>query len=245
MGAVNYLNTKPLIYGFNNGEMKDEIDLVVDHPAHIAEMLKNDQIDVGLVPVAIIPELKEHYIISDYCIGADGEVASVCLFSEVPLKKIETVLLDYQSRTSIELLKILMKEYWKIDPVAESTSSDYRKNIKGTMAGLMIGDRALEQRNISAYKYDLGMEWKKFTGLPFVFAAWISNKKLSSNFIDSFNKANKTGLQHIEIVVAENPYSFFDLTKYYTSYIKYSLDENAKKGLSAFIDKLLLQKLNR
>lgn len=245
MGAVNYLNTKPLIYGFNNGEMKDEIDLVVDHPAHIAEMLKNDQIDVGLVPVAIIPELKEHYIISDYCIGADGEVASVCLFSEVPLKKIETVLLDYQSRTSVELLKILMKEYWKIDPVAESTSSDYSKNIKGTKAGLIIGDRALEQRNISAYKYDLGMEWKKFTGLPFVFAAWISNKKLSSNFIDSFNKANKTGLQHIEKVVAENPFSFFDLTKYYTSYIKYSLDENAKKGLSAFIDKLLLQKLNR
>lgn len=245
MGAVSYLNTKPLIYGFNNGEMKDEIDLVVDHPAHIAEMLKNDQIDVGLVPVAIIPELKEHYIISDYCIGADGEVASVCLFSEVPLKKIETVLLDYQSRTSVELLKILMKEYWMIDPVAESTSSDYSKNIKGTKAGLIIGDRALEQRNISAYKYDLGMEWKKFTGLPFVFAAWISNKKLSSNFIDSFNKANKTGLQHIEKVVAENPFSFFDLTKYYTSYIKYSLDENAKKGLSAFIDKLLLQKLNR
>ena len=245
MGAVSYLNTKPLIYGFNNGEMKDEIDLVVDHPAHIAEMLKNDQIDVGLVPVAIIPELKEHYIISDYCIGADGEVASVCLFSEVPLKKIETVLLDYQSRTSVELLKILMKEYWMIDPVAESTSSDYCKNIKGTKAGLIIGDRALEQRNISAYKYDLGMEWKKFTGLPFVFAAWISNKKLSSNFIDSFNKANKTGLQHIEKVVAENPFSFFDLTKYYTSYIKYSLDENAKKGLSAFIDKLLLQKLNR
>lgn len=245
MGAVSYLNTKPLIYGFNNGEMKDEIDLVVDHPAHIAEMLKNDQIDVGLVPVAIIPELKEHYIISDYCIGADGEVASVCLFSEVPLKKIESVLLDYQSRTSVELLKILMKEYWMIDPVAESTSSDYSKNIKGTKAGLIIGDRALKQRNISAYKYDLGMEWKKFTGLPFVFAAWISNKKLSSNFIDSFNKANKTGLQHIEKVVAENPFSFFDLTKYYTSYIKYSLDENAKKGLSAFIDKLLLQKLNR
>ena len=91
--------------------MKDEVDLVVAYPSKIATMLANDEIDVGLVPVAIIPKLKEHYIISDYCIGSDGEVGSVCLFSEVPLEKIENVLLDYQSMTSVELLKILIKQY--------------------------------------------------------------------------------------------------------------------------------------
>ena len=217
--------------------MKDEVDLVVDYPSKIAAMLANDEIDVGLVPVAIIPELKEHYIISDYCIGCDGEVGSVCLFSEVPLEKIERVLLDYQSRTSVDLLKILIKQYWKIDPVLISTSEDYRKDINGTTAGLIIGDRALEQRKISKYKYDLGSEWKKFTGLPFVFAAWISNKKLDQSFIEAFNKANLTGLQQIDKVVNENPYPFFDLKKYYTSYINYPLDSNKIKALQLFLEK--------
>jgi len=235
VGAVNYLNTKPLIYGFKDGGMKDEVDLVVEYPSKIAAMLANDEIDVGLVPVAIIPELKEHYIISDYCIGCDGEVGSVGLFSEVPLEKIERVLLDYQSRTSVDLLKILIKQYWKIDPVLISTSEDYRKDIKGTIAGLIIGDRALEQRKISAYRYDLGLEWKKFTGLSFVFAAWISNKKLDQSFIEAFNKANLTGLLQIDKVVNENPYPFFDLKKYYTSYINYYLDEKARKGLHLFL----------
>ena len=243
MGAVNYLNTKPLIYGFEHGLMKDEIDLVLEYPAKIAAMLIDDEIDVGLVPVAIIPELKEHYIISDHCIGCDAEVGSVCLFSEVPLEKIEKVLLDYQSRTSVELLRVLIKEFWKIDPVLEITTEDYRKDINGTTAGLIIGDRALEQRKISKYKYDLGLEWKKFTGLPFVFAAWISNKKLDPSFIHSFNKANLTGLQQIDKVAAENSSELFDLTAYYSSFIKYFLDDNARKGLALFLNKLKSKQL--
>jgi len=236
VGAVNYLNTKPLIYGFEQGDMKDEIDLVLAYPSKIAVMLANDEIDVGLVPVAIIPRLKEHYIISDYCIGCDGEVGSVCLFSEVPLEKIERILLDYQSKTSVDLLKILIKQHWKIDPILISTSQDYRKYIEGNTAGLIIGDRALEQRKLSAYKYDLGLEWKKFTGLPFVFAAWLSNKKLDTAFIESFNKANLSGLQQLDKVVNENPYVLFDLKSYYTSYINYNLDDKAKEGLNRFLD---------
>lgn len=235
VGAVNYLNTKPLIYGFDHGELNDEVDLIVDYPSKIAAKLLNDEIDVGLVPVAIIPEMKEHYIISDYCIGCDGEVGSVCLFSEVPLQNIEKILLDYQSKTSVDLLKILIKQYWKIDPVLIHTAEDYRKDIKDTTAGLIIGDRALEQRRRSKYIYDLGSGWKEFTGLPFVFAAWISNKNLEPSFIEAFNKANLTGIQLIHKVVKENPYEWFDLQSYYTSYINYHLDENAKKGLAYFL----------
>ena len=74
VGAVNYLNTRPLVYGFEQGMMKDEIDLIMDYPSKIATMLMNDEIDAGLVPVSIIPELKEHNIIADYCISCDGEV---------------------------------------------------------------------------------------------------------------------------------------------------------------------------
>src|SRR5690242_3308024 len=158
--------------------VKDEADLLIDYPSKIASMLLEDKIDVGLVPVAIIPEMKEYHIISDYCIGSVGKVASVCLFSDVLLDKIETILLDYQSRTSVALLKVLTREYWKLNVVFKNTSGNYQSKISGTTAGLVIGDRALQQRKISPFIYDLGEEWKRFTGFPFVFAAWISNKKL-------------------------------------------------------------------
>ncbi len=238
VGAVSYLNTKPLVYGFEHGMMAEKVNLKIDYPSRIATMLLENTIDVGLVPVAIIPEMKEHYIISDYCIGCDGEVASVCLFSEVPLEKIEKILLDYQSRTSIELLKILIKEYWKINPVFEETSGEYQSKISGATTALIIGDRALQQRKISTYIYDLGLEWKKFTGLPFVFAAWVSNKKLDEDFITSFNEANSFGLNKIAQIVKNNSYPTFDLKNYYTKYIRYHLDDAKRKALEVFIKKL-------
>ncbi|MEO8111871.1 MAG: menaquinone biosynthesis protein [Ginsengibacter sp.] len=238
VGAVSYLNTKPLVYGFDHGMMAESIELKIDFPSKIASMLLSDEIDVGLVPVAIIPEMKEYYIISDYCIGSRGEVASVCLFSEAPLDKIERILLDYQSRTSVELLKILIKNYWHIDPVFEDTSGNYQSRISGTTAALVIGDRALEQRKQSSYIYDLGAEWEKYTGLPFVFAAWVSNKKLDEDFIAAFNKANLAGLSNIDDVVEENLYPVFNLKDYYTKYISYNLDESKKEGLALFLKKL-------
>jgi chorismate dehydratase len=202
-------------------------------------MLLEDKIDVGLVPVAIIPEMKEYHIISDYCIGSVGKVASVCLFSDVALDKIETILLDYQSRTSVALLKVLARDFWKIKVVFENTSGNYQSKISGTTAGLVIGDRALQQRKISPFIYDLGEEWKKFTGFPFVFAAWISNKKLDNTFIDNFNKANVFGLNRIDEVVKENPFDVFDLHHYYTDCISFEMDEKKKKGLELFLEKLM------
>ena len=238
VGAVSYLNTKPLVYGFEQGMMAESVELKIDFPSKIASMLLEDKIDVGLVPVAIIPEMKEHYIISNYCISCDGEVASVCLFSEVPLDKIEKILLDYQSRTSVELLKILIKESWKIDPVLEETTGEYRSQISGTTAALVIGDRALEQRKVSPYIYDLGLEWKKFTGLPFVFAAWVSNKKLATDFINFFNEANSAGLHKIEVIVEEHPFSDFNLIDYYTKYISFELNDAKGKALGLFLNKI-------
>lgn len=238
VGAVSYLNTKPLIYGIEKGLVKNEADLIIDYPSKIASMLLENQIDVGLVPVAIIPQMQEYHIISDYCIGSIGEVASVCLFSEVALHKIEKVLLDYQSRTSVALLKILIEEFWKIEVEFEDTSNGYQSQISGTTAGLVIGDRALQQRKVSSFIYDLGREWYKFTGLSFVFAAWISNKKLDADFIKYFNEANAFGLNRIDEVVAENPYSIFDLRYYYSDCISFRLDESKKRGLQLFLQKL-------
>lgn len=235
VGAVSYLNTKPLIYGFEKGLMKDELDLVIDYPSNIAQSLLDNTIDIGLVPVAIIPEMEQHYIISDYCIAADGEVASVCLFSQVPLQDITTVLLDYQSRTSVMLVQYLIKEYWKIDPVFKKAGTDFISEIKGTTAAVVIGDRALIQRKLFPYVYDLAAAWRTHTGLPFVFAAWISNKPMPAQFIADFNQVNEYGFQHLQQVIKENPFDAFDLEQYYTRFIQYRLDDAKRKGLQLFL----------
>jgi len=235
VGIVNYLNTKPLVYGIQHSAVTDRLILVEDYPANVARMLVEGSIDVGLVPVAVIPHLKEHHIISDYCIGCTGPVASVAIFSEVPIHEIQTVLLDYQSRSSVALAKVLMREYWQIHPQLSDTKSDYRSLIKGTTAGVVIGDRALQQRKTSKYIYDLGEAWIEYTGLHFVFAAWVSNKPLPEDFINEFNAANKLGLQHIDEVVAENPFPYFDLHQYYTKHISYELTPEKRKGLEKFL----------
>jgi len=194
---------------------------------------------LGLIPVAVLPSLSEYHIIGDYCIGTQGEIASVALFSEVPMNEIKKVYLDYQSRTSVALLKYLMKEYWGIDPeIVESLNEDYRSEIKGTTAGLVIGDRALEQRKISTFIFDLGSEWRAITGLPFVFAAWVSKKQLPDEFIQLFNEANAVGLQHIDEIVAENPFDLYDLKKYYNLHLSYKLDSNKLKGMELFLSGL-------
>lgn len=238
VGAVSYLNTKPLLYGIERSPVRSQIDLVIDYPASIASMLLNDEIDMGLVPVAIIPSMGEYYINGHYCIGSNGDVASVCLFSERPIDRIERVLLDYQSRTSVQLARVLLKDYWKIEPEFVDAGKDFRDHIKGATAGVVIGDRALEQRRISPYVYDLAGAWKAFTGLPFVFAAWISNKRLDPAFIKAFDAANALGLEHIDAVVAENPYPLFNLYDYFTKHLNYRLDEPKKRGLKRFIQYL-------
>lgn len=200
-------------------------------------MLLNDEIDVGLVPVAVLKKIQNYHIVSDYCIGTEGEIASVALFSEVPLDLIHKVFLDYQSRTSVELLKYLMREYWGIKPeMVQAENDQYRKEINGTTAGLVIGDRAFEQRKISTFIYDLGSEWKKITGLPFVFAVWVSKKQLRHDFIEEFSQANYMGLEHIDEIVASNPFKQYELKKYYTLHLSYRLDESKRKGMARFLE---------
>lgn len=236
VGVVNYLNTKPLLYGLERSPIKEEIELISAYPSRLAELLKTDQIDVGLIPVAAIPDLPDYHIVGDYCIGAEAEIASVCLFSEVPMSAIEKVYLDYQSRSSVALLQWLMKEYWGIDPeIVHAADESFLKEIKGTTAGLVIGDRALEQRRISTFIYDLGSEWRAITGLPFVFAAWVSTKPLPEDFIRIFNEANELGLHHIDDIVAENPFGIYDLKKYYTLHLSYHLDDRKKQGMKRFL----------
>lgn len=236
VGIVSYLNTRPLIYGLRQEPMASQIELWEDTPARLADMLVNGEIDLGLVPVATIPHLPTYQVVGDYCIGTEGEVASVCLFSEVPLEQIETVYLDYQSRSSVALLKWIMQEYWGIKPrLIDAENEDFRAEIKGTSAGLVIGDRAFEQRKISTFIYDLGSEWKKITGLPFVFAAWVSVKPLPEAFIRDFNQANAVGLNALDDILKDIHYDLYDLRKYYTIHVSYPLNEAKRRGMEKFL----------
>lgn len=237
VGIVNYLNTRPLIYGLQHSSFSTKIELTGDYPSRIAAMLLQDEIDVGLVPVAVLKSMPGYHIVGTHCIGAEGEIASVALFSEVPLPEIRKVYLDYQSRTSVELLKYLMKEYWGISPeIVHAESESFRDEIKGTTAGLVIGDRAFEQRKISTFIFDLGSEWRKITGLPFVFAVWASRKELPEDFIKEFDAANAMGLEKIDEIVAEAKFDLFDLRKYYTLHLSYKLDAAKLEGMSRFLE---------
>ncbi|MBE2230035.1 MAG: menaquinone biosynthesis protein [Chitinophagaceae bacterium] len=228
-----------MLYGLERPPAAGLIELTGDYPANVARQLQEGKLDLGLIPVAVIPSLPEYHIVGDYCIGTEGEIASVALFSEVPMDEITRVYLDYQSRTSVMLLRFLMKEYWGINPeIIPAGGEDFRKEIRGTTAGLVIGDRALEQRKISTFIFDLGSEWKKITGLPFVFAAWVSTRPLPASFIDIFNKANALGLDHIDEIAAEISYPLFDLRKYYNLHLSYKLDEAKRKGMKRFLDEI-------
>ncbi|HEX5025861.1 MAG TPA: menaquinone biosynthesis protein [Agriterribacter sp.] len=236
VGIIDYLNVKPFLYGINKSRVIHDIELVETFPSKLAELLLNGRVDMGIVPVAIIPEMKEFHIVSDYCIGCNGPVATVCLFSEVPINRVERVLLDYQSKTSATLAKILLKKYWHINPIFEEvTEEEYRDRIKNTTAGLVIGDRAFEQRKKSTYSYDLGEAWKDYSGLSFVFAAWVANKPLPEGFVHAFNEALALGLMHTDDVVKEMDYKLFDLQQYYKYNMNYMLDEEKRKGLEAFL----------
>ncbi len=238
VGIVNYLNTKPLLYGIEHSPVIEAIELVPDYPSNIAALLLEDKIDIGLVPVEIIPRLPNAHIVTDYCIGCIGSVASVCLLSEVPLQRITKIILDYQSRTSASLIKILFENHWKQQVEWIDTSTDFRNQIKDTTAALVIGDRCLEYRNSVNCVYDLGEAWYDFTGLPFVFAAWVSNKKLPADFITAFSEANKLGVSAIEKVALQNKLSGYDSLTYFTKNIKYELNDKMREGLKLFLSYL-------
>lgn len=238
IGAVSYLNTRPLLLGIEQESFLKSIDLVKSYPANIAQDLLSGKIDIGLVPVAILPQLSDPHIVSNYVIGADGAVASVALFSEVPIDEIKSIYLDYQSRTSVQLLKILLSQFWKKEVEFISATEGYIAQISGTTAGVVIGDRALENISKFPYVYDLSLAWKQHTGLPFVFAAWVANQPIPASFMSAFDTANRYGLANLDEVIALIPAEeqVYDLHKYYTENISYIYDEEKKQGLAVFLN---------
>ncbi len=213
----------------------NDMELLLDYPSNLAKSLKEGTIDMALLPVAAMQSIPGARIVSDFGIAADGEVASVALFSQVPMHEIETVFLDYQSRSSVKLATLLLAGYWKKNVAFKAAPEDYIGLIGGATAGVIIGDRALKQRHSFPFIYDLAEAWKAWTGLPFVFAAWVANKDLPADFLSRFNAANKEGLAHIDEVVAANPFPEYSLQTYFRENIHYELDAKKKEGLDRFL----------
>lgn len=221
--------------------MLNEMELSLDIPADCAQKLMSGAADIGLVPAASIPKIPNAQIITDYCISSDGEVASVLLLSDVPLENIQSIMLDYQSMTSVTLVKILAKELWNISPEWLSSSPGFEQTIHGTKAAVVIGDRALEIKNKFKFAYDLSAEWKKLTGLPFVFACWVANKELPETFIQHFSSALKSGVDQTQNLAEEiqaNYPSTFHIREYLTKSIEYNLTDDKRKALNLFLEKI-------
>ena len=216
IGAVSYLNTRPLLLGMEQSPFKDRIELMKSYPAQIAQALLDDTIDIGLIPVAIMPLLKNPQLVSNYVIGTEGEVASVAL------------------------AKILFKQHWKKEVEFLTATEGYIDQIKGSTAGIIIGDRALASLNRFEHIYDLGSAWKEYSGLPFVFAAWVANKPIPEEFVQAFDAANSYGLSHLNEVIAFIPDNeqVYDLHKYYTKNISYELTPEKREGLARFLEAL-------
>jgi chorismate dehydratase len=241
ISAVKYANTYPFIHGLKESGFDKKIILETDHPADCAEKLVGGKVDIGLIPVAVLPLMKEYHFVSDYCIGANGKVRTVMLLSNCPFDLIKTVYLDYRSRSSVNLTKVLAKFSWKKEFlwVNSSKGFDFR-NVGLNEAVVLIGDQCFEFEKSFRYNIDLAEAWKKFTGMPFVFACWTANKRMEGDFIEEFNKALLFGINNIDAVVEKfgktGTITGNDLKNYLTYNIDYMFNNEKKEALKLFLE---------
>ncbi|MCJ0743363.1 menaquinone biosynthetic enzyme MqnA/MqnD family protein [Pedobacter montanisoli] len=230
ISSVSYTNSKPFVYGLQHSELINEIDLSLDIPSDCAAKLIDNKVDIGLIPVAAIPFVPNANIIGSYCIGSVGAVDSVFIFSNLPIEEVRTVKLDPQSRTSNNLAKVLLKFHFKKE-VEFTTDAN-----ADTDALVLIGDRTFGKKTTYPFAYDMGKEWMNFTGLPFMYAAWVANKQIPESFVKEFDKALLMGLNHREKLISELPIEKgIDLHDYLMHKLDFTLSEEKLKAKDLFL----------
>ncbi len=237
ISAISYLNSLPFAWCLEHSAIMNEIELSYDIPSQCADKLLSDKADIGLIPIVETLRMPEHHIVSRLCIGAENAVKTVVLASEVPLTGISTIFLDHHSRTSVALAKVLAANYWHISPRWEHFPGDITNYLRnGQSAAVVIGDKAFGLQ--SSYIYDLAIEWRKFTGLPFVFACWVANKSLDEGFIKRFEEAMEPlqgGMGPIVDYYRDRAPKGVDLLDYWTNNISYPLTADKRQGLDLFL----------
>ncbi|OGL44948.1 MAG: hypothetical protein A2149_06380 [Candidatus Schekmanbacteria bacterium RBG_16_38_11] len=248
VGCHNFLNSKPFILPLIRGDLKHHFEIILDTPVKISELLRKGKLDVGFIPSIEYLKNKNLKLIPDICIASDGEVKSVILLSKKEIKKIKTVALDKRSKTSVALLKILFKKFYKVNvKYLEDTKANQQK----ADSKLIIGDEALfftyparvpaASQELPCYIFDLGKEWKKFTKLPFVFAVIAAKPTVNLDYVrETLLKAKSIGIRDIADIAMKTAdqagLSYNQCYNYLSDKIKYGLGRKELKGLSRFQD---------
>jgi len=239
VSVVHYLNSVPLIWGMLKGEQQGRYELSFATPAACAEAVRRGKADLGIIPSIEYQRLERAQILSGISIASKGEVKSVLLLSNVPIEKIKSVAVDNSSRTSAALLRILMRKFYSRFITVTPSVPKPADMLRRADAALVIGDPALSYDGEVPEVYDLATEWKKFTGLPFVFALWVGREQAKpSRFRKDFEDSRDFGLAHVDDIAAEYAPKLnmrpAGVKVYLTRNIDYSLDEENRKGLRLF-----------
>ncbi|MCA1585805.1 MAG: menaquinone biosynthesis protein [Acidobacteria bacterium] len=238
LGAVSYLNTKPLVHGLE--ARPDLFSVRFDVPAVCATLLHQGGVDVGLIP-AIEYGRRAYEIVPDVAIGSNGPIASVALFSRVSIAKVQSIALDISSNTSVALTRILCAKRWGIRPRFRPGVPDLTIMLSQADAALLIGDPALaiDADAFGALKIDLGSEWLALTGLPFVYAVWAGRAgALSAEHVRELQSSRDRGVCDIETIARSAAGG--DATRaaralvYLRDNLKYGLGSAERAGLSRF-----------
>jgi chorismate dehydratase len=202
VGAVSYLNTKPLVFGLD--QCAPQCNLVFDLPSRLADGLASGWLDVALIPSIEYFQDPTYAIVSDACIACLGPVYSVKLFSRVPMQQIRTLALDEGSRTSAALARIMLHQRFQLEPALESLPIGATLGDTQTDAVLLIGDRAIQSpTGRFAEVWDLGDEWYRWSGLPFVFAMWTARQGADLQGIDAaLEAARDRGVANLPQIAA-------------------------------------------
>ena len=238
--AVSYLNTIPFVYGLKHADNL-RADLLLAPPAECAKNYIEGKADIALLPAAVVPELKQTNIITDYCIGAVGAVRTVTVMSNTPIGRVKRIWLDAHSRTSVQLCGYLAKHKWHIEPEwLHMTDYTIEDSAQEGDAFLLIGDKVFGYEGMFRYVYDLAIEWHEITKLPFAFAVWVARKGVPYEVTDELQRALTFGVEHIWEAVTESNYMGKDngitAYDYLTRNIDFILDEEKHKALKKFWD---------
>ena len=238
ISIVSYLNSIPFVSALENTEFSFNINLSKDIPADCAAKLIDGTVDIGLIPVAVLPKIKNAQIISDFCIGSEGEVATVLLLSDSPINEIKDVYLDTHSRTSVELVKILFRDFWKVVPEYKSLNYSKEFVLPQNSAMLLIGDKVFGTEKKYEYSYDLGAAWTEFTGLPFTYACLVSNKHIPESIISELNDAFAISISSLSEIVNQFDTDIInkeELITYLETKIDFNLNAKKSKAIDLFL----------
>ena len=237
VGAVNYLNSKPLLEGLGDEPL---LDLTLDFPSRLADRLGAGELDVALIPSIECVSSPEYEIISDACVATHGPVLSVKLYSRVPVRNIRRLALDEGSRTSAALTKVLLAERYGVTPACEPLPLGLNTSATAADAVLLIGDRAMHPpAEYFEIVWDLGEEWLNWTGLPFVFAMWAGRRDADLGSVeDVLNRARDRGLEHV-VEIAEREAPILGITRelaseYLTQNLYFRLGVDERRGLKRY-----------